>query len=66
MLQLSGLCAAVLVRDGTSLERAFQRDASHLFYDREGPGVDLRSGAVERTKAALGLKLFLAPAAGGD
>jgi L-2,4-diaminobutyrate decarboxylase len=60
LLRTSALCAAVLVRDSTTLDRAFQQEASYLFYEeRETPGVDLLSRAVECTKATLGLRLFL-------
>jgi L-2,4-diaminobutyrate decarboxylase len=60
LLRTSALCAAVLVRDSKTLDRAFQQKASYLFYDeRETPGVDLLSRAVECTKATLGLRLFL-------
>jgi L-2,4-diaminobutyrate decarboxylase len=66
LLQVSGLCAAVLVRDHRALDRAFQQEASYLFYDRETEGVDLLGLAVECTKAALGLKLFLELASRGE
>jgi L-2,4-diaminobutyrate decarboxylase len=60
LLRTSALCAAVLVRDATTLDRAFQQEASYLFYDeREAPGVDVIARAVECTKATLGLRLFL-------
>jgi L-2,4-diaminobutyrate decarboxylase len=59
MLRTSGLCTAVLCRDRHSLDRAFSQDASYLFYDSEGPGVDLIHRTIECTKAALGLKVFL-------
>jgi L-2,4-diaminobutyrate decarboxylase len=66
LLQVSGLCAAVLVRNEATLDRAFHQEASYLFYDRETEGVDLLSRAVECTKAELGLKLFLQLAARGE
>jgi L-2,4-diaminobutyrate decarboxylase len=66
LLQVSGLCAAVLVRNDVSLDRAFQQEASYLFYDHEATGVDLLGHTVECTKAALGLKLFLELAARGE
>jgi L-2,4-diaminobutyrate decarboxylase len=70
LLRVSGLCAAVLVRDVQALERAFRQEASYLFYDDEGhgdgPGPDLVSRAVECTKTALGTKLFLELAARGE
>jgi L-2,4-diaminobutyrate decarboxylase len=66
LLRVAGLCAAVLVRDATTLDHAFRQQASYLFYEREGEGVDLLSRTVECTKAALGLKLFLELAARGE
>jgi L-2,4-diaminobutyrate decarboxylase len=55
------------VRDGTALDRAFQQQASYLFYEEQATGgVDLLAHTVECTKAALGLKLFLALAARGE
>ncbi len=66
LLQVSGLCAAVLVRDQATLDGAFQQQASYLFYDREAEGVDLLSRTVECTKAELGLKLFLQLASRGE
>ena len=63
---MSGLCAAVLVRDQATLDGAFQQQASYLFYDREAEGVDLLSRTVECTKAELGLKLFLQLASRGE
>jgi L-2,4-diaminobutyrate decarboxylase len=66
LLQVSGLCAAVLVRDRAALDRAFHQQASYLFYDRETEGVDLLAHTVECSKAALGLKLFLELASRGE
>jgi L-2,4-diaminobutyrate decarboxylase len=66
LLQVSGLCAAVLVRDSTTLDRAFEQEASYLFYERDTPGIDFLTKSVECTKAALGLKLFLELAARGE
>jgi L-2,4-diaminobutyrate decarboxylase len=66
LLQVAGLCTAVLARDRGTLDRAFHQEASYLFYDRETEGVDLIAHAVECTKAALGLKLFLELAARGE
>jgi L-2,4-diaminobutyrate decarboxylase len=60
LLRTSALCAAVLVRDAGTLDRAFQQEASYLFYEeRDTPGVDVIARAVECTKATLGLRLFL-------
>jgi L-2,4-diaminobutyrate decarboxylase len=59
MLRTSGLCTAVLFRDAQALDRAFQEEASYLFYGDEGQGVDLIHRTVECTKAALGMKVFL-------
>jgi L-2,4-diaminobutyrate decarboxylase len=59
MLRTSGLCAAVLVRDGATLEAAFRQEASYIFYGNAGDGVDLITRTVECTKAPLGLKVLL-------
>ena len=59
MLRTSSLCAAVLVRRDRDLDDAFHQDASYLFYDTEREGVDAIARAVECTKGALGVKLFL-------
>ena len=66
LLRVSGLCAAVLVREAGTLDSAFQQEASYLIYDRESEGVDLLSRAVECTKAELGLKVFLELASRGE
>lgn len=66
MLRCPSLCAAVLVREARWLDSAFHDDASYLFHDKEQPGVDLIHRTVECTKAALGLKLFMVLAAGGE
>lgn len=59
MLRTSGLCAAVLVRRGTDLPAAFHQDAAYLLDGRDSVGFDLLDRAIESTKPALGLKLFL-------
>jgi L-2,4-diaminobutyrate decarboxylase len=59
MLRTSALCAAVLVRRGADLPAAFRQKGDYLFDDREAVGFDLVDRALETTKAALGLKLFL-------
>jgi L-2,4-diaminobutyrate decarboxylase len=66
MLRTSVLSAAVLVRDGRDLDQAFHEDASYLFHDKEQPGFDFVHRTVECTKAALGLKVFMALAAEGE
>jgi L-2,4-diaminobutyrate decarboxylase len=66
MMRTPGLCAAVLVRDHRVLDGAFQEEASYLFHDKEQPGFDFIHRTVECTKAALGLKAFLALAAEGE
>ncbi|GII90850.1 pyridoxal phosphate-dependent decarboxylase family protein [Sinosporangium siamense] len=57
MLRTSALSAAVLVRREGDLSRAFQQEASYLFYGDQGH--DLLGRAVECTKAEMGLKIFL-------
>jgi L-2,4-diaminobutyrate decarboxylase len=66
LLRVPTLCAAVLVRDGATLDRAFQQEASYLFHDKEQPGFDFIHRAVECTKAGLGLRLFAVLAALGQ
>ncbi|SDH50806.1 L-2,4-diaminobutyrate decarboxylase [Sinosporangium album] len=57
MLRTSALAAAVLVRRDGDLSKAFQQEASYLFYgDQEH---DLLGRAVECTKSEMGLKIFL-------
>jgi L-2,4-diaminobutyrate decarboxylase len=59
MLRTSSLCAAVLVRREADLDDAFHQEASYLFYDTEREGIDQMARAVECTKGALGVKLFM-------
>ncbi|MGH2798914.1 MAG: pyridoxal phosphate-dependent decarboxylase family protein [Thermoleophilaceae bacterium] len=60
MLRTSSVCAAVLVRDASRLDAAFQQRASYLIYeDARTAGPDLLGRQVECTKAPLGLKIFL-------
>ncbi|BDG09531.1 pyridoxal phosphate-dependent decarboxylase family protein [Anaeromyxobacter paludicola] len=66
MLRTPTVCAAVLVRDHRTLDGAFQQDASYLFHEKDEPGFDFLHRTVECTKAALGLRLFLALAAEGE
>ena len=66
MLRTSGLCTAVLFRNSRALDRAFQQEASYLFYGGEKHGVDLIHRTVECTKAPLGVKLFLTLAWRGE
>ncbi len=66
MLRTPTLCAAVLVRDGRTLDRAFQQEASYLFHEKEQPGFDFIHRTVECTKAGLGLRLFMVLAALGE
>ena len=66
MLRTPTLCAAVLVRDGRTLDQAFQQEASYLFHEKEQPGFDAIHRTVECTKAGLGLRLFMVLAALGE
>jgi len=61
MLRTSGVCAAVLLRDGRRLDAAFQQHATYLFYENASGelGPDLLGRQVECTKAPLGLKVFM-------
>ena len=66
MLRTSSLATAVLFRDEGALGRAFQEEASYLFYGENADGIDLIHRTVECTKAALGLKVFFSLAAVGQ
>jgi L-2,4-diaminobutyrate decarboxylase len=58
LMRTPTLCAALLVRDGRTLDNAFQQEASYIFHDKNQPGVDFIHRTVECTKAGLGLKWF--------
>lgn len=66
MLRTPCICAAVLVRDHRRLDSAFVQDASYIFHERDNPGFDFIGRTVECTKAALGLKAFMALAQEGE
>lgn len=66
LLQASALCAAVLVRDGASLRRAFQQEAVYVTEGHRETGVDVIEQQFECTKAPLGLKLLLTLAIVGE
>jgi len=66
LLQSSALCAAVLVRDGAGLRRAFQQEAVYVTEGHRDVGVDVIEQQFECTKAPLGLKLLLTLAIVGE
>lgn len=66
LFQVPTLCAAVLVRDSATLDRAFQQEASYIFHEKEQPGFDFIHRTVECTKAGLGLRFYLVLAALGE
>lgn len=66
MLRTSALCAAVLFKEHSAMENAFQQKGSYLFHDKEEVGFDLMPYTVECTKSALGTKLFWVLAAEGE
>ena len=66
LLQTPVLCAALLVRNHTNLDTAFEQEASYLFHDKAQPGFDFIHRTIECTKAGLGLKMFLVLAALGE
>jgi L-2,4-diaminobutyrate decarboxylase len=66
LLRAPTVCAAVLVRDARTLDRAFQQEASYLFHEKEQPGYDFIHRTVECTKAGLGLRFFAVLAALGE
>ncbi len=66
LMQVPTLCAALLVRDHTSIDTAFKQEASYLFHEKEQKGFDFIHRTIECTKAGLGLKLFMVLAALGE
>ncbi len=69
MMQVPTLCAAVLLKDARDFDRAFSQNASYLAYGSDGEIDDVWHSlprAVECTKAALGLKIFLMLAFRGE
>jgi len=65
-MRTSALCAAVLFKDHSSMENAFQQKGSYLFHDKEEVGFDMMPYTVECTKSAIGTKLFWVLAAEGE
>lgn len=66
LMRTPAICAALLVRDGRTLDHAFQQEASYLFHEKAQPGFDFIHRTVECTKAALGLRLFMVLGAMGE
>ena len=66
LMRVPTLCAALLVRDHTNIDHAFEQEASYIFHDKEQPGFDFIHRTVECTKAGLGLRLFMVLAALGE
>ena len=66
MMQVSSLCTAVLVKDASHLQNAFQQQASYLFYGSPTMGKDFLHRTVECTKSALSTKVFLSLAWQGE
>lgn len=66
MMRTPGLCAAVLFRDHTHLDRAFTQEASYLFHDKEQVGFDAITRTIECTKAGIGLRFFMGLASEGE
>jgi L-2,4-diaminobutyrate decarboxylase len=66
LLQTSALCTAVLVRDGSTLGRAFRQEAVYVTEGHRDVGVDFIEQQFECTKAPLGLKLLLTLAIVGE
>lgn len=66
MMRTGPLCTAVLFRDERACNAAFEQEASYLFHDKELPGFDFLHRTIECTKAALGLKWYLALAWEGE
>lgn len=66
MMRTGPLCTAVLFRDERAINAAFEQEASYLFHDKALPGFDFLHRTVECTKAALGLRWYLALAWEGE
>ncbi len=66
MMRVSSLCTAVLVRNSSHLQHAFQQQASYLFYGSQSMGKDFLHRTVECTKSALATKVFLSLAWQGE
>lgn len=66
MMRVSSLCTAVLVKNSSHLQHAFQQQASYLFYGSPSMGKDFLHRTVECTKSALATKLFLSLAWQGE
>jgi L-2,4-diaminobutyrate decarboxylase len=66
MLRVPVLCAALLVRNHRDIDHAFSQEASYLFHDKEKIGFDFLPRAIECTKAAMGLKLYMVLASLGE
>jgi L-2,4-diaminobutyrate decarboxylase len=66
LMQTSVLCAAALFRDGRTLARAFQQDATYVIEGQREVGFDVIAHQFECTKTPLGLKLLLTLAAVGE
>jgi L-2,4-diaminobutyrate decarboxylase len=60
MMRTGPLCTAVLFRDERASNAAFEQEASYLFHAKGLPGFDFLHRTVECTKAALGLRWYLA------
>ena len=66
LMRTPTVCAALLVRNGSTLDAAFRQEASYLFHEKAQPGFDFIHRTVECTKAGLGLRLFLVLGALGE
>nr|WP_299387569.1 aminotransferase class V-fold PLP-dependent enzyme [Allomuricauda sp.] len=68
LLQVPSLCAALLVKNQTYLERAMpvEDNASYLFHDKKQPGMDTLHRTIETTKPGLGERLFFVLGAMGE
>ncbi len=60
MMQVPVLCAAILLKDAQDFDRAFQQEASYLpMRENDSERYTTLPRAIECTKAALSLKIFL-------
>ncbi len=66
MLRTPTVCAALLMKQASCLDHAFEHTAGYLFHEKQQPGFDFIGQTLECTKAGLGLRFFMAFAALGE
>ncbi len=66
LMRVTAFCTALLVRDASSLDKAFIQEGSYIFHEKVQPGFDFIHRTIECTKPVLGLKLFMVLGAMGE